>query len=1328
MRNSRWLTLLLVLVSAPASAAIITIEPVAVSLNTGRDPVPGRDPGFVFRGLSDVAAPAINGSGDVVFSAFSSSQSSTNTGTAFGIYLHEAGQPLRVLVDTTDDGAGNPTFPVPGQPAGTQFLTSLFGAPLINDAGDVVFFARFHDSAAATTGEGFYATNTALGSPLVKIVDNTDAVPGHLAGQFFDFRFVAPNPSRMAISLNDNGEVVYWAEFCLEATCTSTNMKNGLFGATVAGGSGSLLVDSTQTICPTGIPFGLTCDPVLDEGFWEIRPEKGITNTGDVIFHGKIRKGGSSCCAGVFSIPVTGGTITTAAFRTQPAPPDGTSIYSDRFDEVAHNEAGTVLFLPRLGFGSPARFGVFAGDLTGGPHVRIADTVPGTGPAVPGDPPDGEFTSVTLPTMNDAGQLGFRATSSNSVELNNDGIYAADTSGGPIRLVLDKLSQAPGLPDPARVTTFQESTGAAINSAGNMAFAGAGIDHLGNALRGIYFYDACAEEVTRIADSTTSLADLGGNFTSGTQEFEVYVRGEARAGQYRSMNDNNQVAFLAQFSNSDFGIYVANVQLTGGGSRPAVFVDAAATGANNGRNWVDAYTSLQDALLDAASPTCPASAVWVAGGTYKPDQGANQTAGDRFETFQMLNGVAILGGFTGNEDPSTFDLTTRDFIANETLLSGDLFGDDGPGFANNADNSLHVVTATGTDDTARLDGFTITGGNADGSSNDRFGGGLLNTRISGPTPTSGPTIAHCVIRENTAQFGGGVMNINGSTITLTDCTILGNLGAQQGGGMYQSSGVFPIIKNCLFAGNSSVTGGGLYVNQIATVTNCAFTGNVAFDVPSTSTGVGGGGGIFTIAVRDSFFLSNSSFSGNVAKRGAGLHNSFGGPLNRPRVHNCVFWDDSASVEGNEIFNFGSTAFVQNCDIQGSGGSGAGWDSTVGRDDGGNIDADPRFEDADGADNVTGTADDNLRLSCGSPAIDAGDDTLVPSIATTDLDGQPRIAGTAVNMGAFESQPTGTGQITITCPADLTLATALECGADTSPAATGTATAVEDCLGASVPTTFTDVSVPSCGGTETITRTWTADDGGSTASCVQTISTIDTSAPTISNLDGAPLLVPIGDPVILTATFADTCAGALTATWDLGDTTIVVTDPATSPTSVIHSYATQDIYTVTVTISDGCGNTTTDEIVVVAFDPNDGFTTGGGWFIPDADSFIDGTPVTNTTAKANFGFVVKYHQGSNTTSGSLEFVYKSGDINLHSLDMDWLVITSNTKVRFKGLATINGEGEYTFKVTGEDNGSPGSNDTFKIEIWLGVVDTENGPPTPKHKAQGVLGGGNIKVHN
>jgi hypothetical protein len=112
--------------------------------------------------------------------------------------------------------------------------------------------------------------------------------------------------------------------------------------------------------------------------------------------------------------------------------------------------------------------------------------------------------------------------------------------------------------------------------------------------------------------------------------------------------------------------------------------------------------------------------------------------------------------------------------------------------------------------------------------------------------------------------------------------------------------------------------------------------------------------------------------------------------------------------------------------------------------------------------------------------------------------------------------------------------------------------------------------------------------------------------------------------------------------------------------------------------------------------------------------------------AMLGFVVTFGQGASTPDGHLEFQYKAGDINLKSR-MSWLVVQSATKVRFKGLATINGAGPYAFKVMAEDNGEPGTSDTFQIDIWQGVVDTENGPPTPKHRARGVLGGGNIKIH-
>jgi hypothetical protein len=64
-----------------------------------------------------------------------------------------------------------------------------------------------------------------------------------------------------------------------------------------------------------------------------------------------------------------------------------------------------------------------------------------------------------------------------------------------------------------------------------------------------------------------------------------------------------------------------------------------------------------------------------------------------------------------------------------------------------------------------------------------------------------------------------------------------------------------------------------------------------------------------------------------------------------------------------------------------------------------------FVDADGADNIPGTDDDNLRLLPWSPCIDAGDNMLAWDMFVwdvNDLDGRPRIINGTVDMGAYES--------------------------------------------------------------------------------------------------------------------------------------------------------------------------------------------------------------------------------------------------------------------------------------------------------------------------------------
>ena len=124
-----------------------------------------------------------------------------------------------------------------------------------------------------------------------------------------------------------------------------------------------------------------------------------------------------------------------------------------------------------------------------------------------------------------------------------------------------------------------------------------------------------------------------------------------------------------------------------------LLVDAGAEG--DGPGWARGHRDLQDALAAAK----PGTEIWVAAGTYKPDRGT----GDRTASFQLKSGVALYGGFAGGETRRD----QRDAKKNKTILSGDLKGDDGPDFAQNDENSYHVVTARRTDRTAVLDGFII---------------------------------------------------------------------------------------------------------------------------------------------------------------------------------------------------------------------------------------------------------------------------------------------------------------------------------------------------------------------------------------------------------------------------------------------------------------------------------------------------------------------------------------------------------------------------------------------------------------------------------------------
>ncbi len=489
------------------------------------------------------------------------------------------------------------------------------------------------------------------------------------------------------------------------------------------------------------------------------------------------------------------------------------------------------------------------------------------------------------------------------------------------------------------------------------------------------------------------------------------------------------------------------------------FVDDDAPPGGNGLSWQTAFDNLQDALA-AAGGTGPApgpgiTEIWIAAGTYKPDRGGSEVALDRSATFQLISGVTLYGGLAGNEDPAMFDLSTRDFVANKTILSGDLLGDDvtrvplqvvninsqihasnppgdqpldvpvvaglyqatlvnlsidkgalytawsfrfgdrgtwntkyevrlmdgtgltGGSFPNansdqeafdlatdrtieftvptdqslkffiadnqlsdnaggvslllsklvltgNQENSFHVVTGSGSDATAVLDGVTITAGNANGGAANDNGGGMYND-------IGGPTLRNCTLRDNKAgNSGGGMFNLSSN----------------------------PVLSNCVFRGNESLfDGGGMFNDQSAPVlTNCTFSGN-------TMISVGEGGAMFNDA-------SNAVLT------------------------NCILWGDESGT--SEIFDTGGSVTTASFSDIAGGFPGAG-----------NIDADPLFFDK-----ILG----DLRVRAGSPCIDAGNNSAVAAGEGVDLGGNPRFiddistfdtgSGTApiVDMGAYEFQP------------------------------------------------------------------------------------------------------------------------------------------------------------------------------------------------------------------------------------------------------------------------------------------------------------------------------------
>jgi hypothetical protein len=267
---------------------------------------------------------------------------------------------------------------------------------------------------------------------------------------------------------------------------------------------------------------------------------------------------------------------------------------------------------------------------------------------------------------------------------------------------------------------------------------------------------------------------------------------------------------------------------------------------------------------------------------------------------------------------------------------------------------------------AVLSGFTLTNGEA-GNGNYPSGGGVIPA--NGISPAG--TVTNCVLVGNLAtnSVGGGAYRV-----TLIDCQITGN-SAGSGGGACSCT-----LINCTVVSNTAASGGGIFGGSVygpCLLTNCILTGNSATN----------GGGAYGGSLNNCLITSNSA-----ASRGGGTYSA--------TLSSCTVVANSSSQQGggvdesqtllNSVIYYNSAPFGTN--INGGGAFTNCCTTPLPGYGANNLTNAPLFLNLNGGD---------FHLQSNSPCINAGDNAYVAT--STDLDGNPRIKGGTVDMGAYELQ-------------------------------------------------------------------------------------------------------------------------------------------------------------------------------------------------------------------------------------------------------------------------------------------------------------------------------------
>lgn len=384
------------------------------------------------------------------------------------------------------------------------------------------------------------------------------------------------------------------------------------------------------------------------------------------------------------------------------------------------------------------------------------------------------------------------------------------------------------------------------------------------------------------------------------------------------------------------------------------YVKANAPAGGNGLSWATAFQKLSDALTVPTFAPCD-NQIWVAAGTYYPPASGGM---------RMVDKVAIYGGFLGTET----NLSQRNWKTNLTILSGDIGVPDEPGdnAANIFFNEREFVAGQYKviSPLARLDGFIL----------EKAFTAMVNPNSPAPGPS--PTVANCTFRFNSR----GMENFYCSPVVL-NCVFEQNGNSSiDGPAIYNFATGDPIlIQGCIFRGNTADFAGAVWNEGGAmTLDNCLFSGNTANSAGAFGASASGA----SVVVR------NCTFTGNKGNIFAAFQS--GVPTT---VYNSIFWNnywDGYPERAQIGLRLDMYVNVHNCVIQSMSNS-----DLNGR---GNTSADPRFVqniNAEASPQVGG----DFRLNSCTTIVNAGNNTYVTS--ATDLEGNPRIQGGVVDIGAYE---------------------------------------------------------------------------------------------------------------------------------------------------------------------------------------------------------------------------------------------------------------------------------------------------------------------------------------